>query len=55
VGGQERRSKFKDDVDYTDVDEIEGAGAKAAALAADEAKAAAAGGETGSTEPEVTA
>ena len=65
VGGQERRAKFSEKVDYTDVDEIDGAGAKAAALAADEAKAAAAEGETGTTgtgttgtgttEPEVTA
>ena len=42
VGGQERRAKFTENVDYTDVDEIEGAEAKAAALAADEAEAAAA-------------
>jgi predicted flap endonuclease-1-like 5' DNA nuclease len=43
VGGQERRAKFNENVDYTDVDEIEGADAKAAAIAADEAKAAAGG------------
>jgi predicted flap endonuclease-1-like 5' DNA nuclease len=42
VGGQERRAKFSEKVDYTDVDEIEGADAKAAALAEDEAEAAAA-------------
>ncbi|MGW2093854.1 helix-hairpin-helix domain-containing protein [Promicromonospora sukumoe] len=42
VGGQERRAKFNENVDYTDVDEIEGAEAKAAALAEDEAAAAAA-------------
>ncbi|HEV6955163.1 MAG TPA: helix-hairpin-helix domain-containing protein [Promicromonospora sp.] len=40
VAGQERRAKFHPGVDYTDVDEIDGAAAKAAALAADEAKAA---------------
>jgi predicted flap endonuclease-1-like 5' DNA nuclease len=43
VGGQERRAKFKENVDYTDVDEIVGAKAKAEALAEDEAKAAAEG------------
>ncbi|GAA2240385.1 hypothetical protein GCM10010413_47880 [Promicromonospora sukumoe] len=42
IGGQERRAKFNENVDYTDVDEIEGAAAKAAALAQDEAEAAAA-------------
>ncbi|GAA4701311.1 Helix-hairpin-helix domain-containing protein [Promicromonospora umidemergens] len=42
VGGQERRGKFTENVDYTDVDEIDGAAAKAAAIAADEAEAAAA-------------
>ena len=41
IGGQDRRSKFSENVDYTDVDEIADADAKAAALAADEAKAAA--------------
>ncbi|MCP2264184.1 helix-hairpin-helix domain-containing protein [Promicromonospora thailandica] len=46
VGGQERRAKFVEDVDYADVDEIEGAEAKAAALAADEAKVADAEGDT---------
>ena len=45
VGGQERRAKFTQNVDYTDVDEIEGATAKVAALAADEAAAAAAAPE----------
>ncbi|GAB2472424.1 hypothetical protein GCM10027063_11580 [Promicromonospora xylanilytica] len=40
VGGQERRGKFTENVDYTDVDEIEGAEARAAAIAADEAAAA---------------
>jgi predicted flap endonuclease-1-like 5' DNA nuclease len=43
VGGQDRAAKFKKDVDYTDVDEVEGTDAKAAAIAADEAKAAAGG------------
>ncbi|WP_051432660.1 helix-hairpin-helix domain-containing protein, partial [Promicromonospora kroppenstedtii] len=42
IGGQERRAKFNENVDYTDVDEVEGAEAKAAALAEDEAEAAAA-------------
>ena len=47
VGGQERRAKFNENVDYTDVDEVDGTEAKAAAIAADEAEAAA--------EPEVVA
>ncbi|MFC8797456.1 helix-hairpin-helix domain-containing protein [Promicromonospora sp. NPDC057138] len=55
VGGQERRAKFSEDVDYTDVDEIEDADAKAAALAADEARTAAGGGDTESAESEVKA
>jgi predicted flap endonuclease-1-like 5' DNA nuclease len=54
VGGQERRAKFNENVDYTDVDEIEGAGAKAAAIAADEAKAAA-GGDAEPSQSEVKA
>ncbi|WP_212760237.1 helix-hairpin-helix domain-containing protein, partial [Promicromonospora citrea] len=57
VGGQERRAKFNPEVDYTDVDEIDGAAAKAAALAEDEARAAdeAAAGDAGPTQPGVTA
>src|SRR5690606_21998246 len=52
VGGQERRAKFNPEVDYTDVDEIDGAAAKAAALAEDEARAAdeAAAGDAGPTQ-----
>jgi predicted flap endonuclease-1-like 5' DNA nuclease len=57
VGGQERRAKFNEDVDYTDVDEVEGAEAKADALAEDEAAAAAAEqaaeAEQAAAEPEV--
>ncbi|GHH67246.1 helix-hairpin-helix domain-containing protein [Promicromonospora soli] len=54
VGGQERRAKFNENVDYTDVDEIEGTDAKAAAIAADEAKAAA-GGDAEPSQSEVKA
>ena len=43
VGGQDRAAKFRKDVDYTDVDEVDGAAAKAAALSEDEAKTAADG------------
>ncbi|MFI9487128.1 helix-hairpin-helix domain-containing protein [Promicromonospora sp. NPDC052451] len=52
VGGQERRAKFNKDVDYADVDEIEGAEAKAAALAQDEAETAAAEAAAEQTTPE---
>lgn len=52
VGGQERRAKFNENVDYTDVDEVEGAGAKAAAIAADEAEAAVAPEAAPEPEPE---
>jgi predicted flap endonuclease-1-like 5' DNA nuclease len=41
VGGQERRAKFSEKVDYADVDEIADADAKAEAIAEDEAEAAA--------------
>ncbi|MBE1877784.1 helix-hairpin-helix domain-containing protein [Myceligenerans pegani] len=47
VGGQERgTTKFVEDVDYTDVDEVEGETAKQAALAADAEKVARAEGES---------
>ncbi|MBO0608060.1 helix-hairpin-helix domain-containing protein [Myceligenerans salitolerans] len=45
IGGQERgTTTFVEDVDYTDVDEVEGEAAKAAALAADAKKVAEAEG-----------
>jgi predicted flap endonuclease-1-like 5' DNA nuclease len=52
IGGQDRASKFKENVDYADVDEIEGAEAKAAALAEDEAEAAAVAEAEATPEPE---
>ncbi|MFI6424417.1 helix-hairpin-helix domain-containing protein [Promicromonospora sp. NPDC050880] len=52
VGGQERRAKFNENVDYADVDEIEGTEAKAAALAQDEAETAAAEAAAEQTTPE---
>ena len=55
VGGQERRAKFTENVDYTDVDEIEGTEAKAEAIAEDEAKAAAADDAEPTTGSEVKA
>ncbi|MDR7384613.1 helix-hairpin-helix domain-containing protein [Promicromonospora iranensis] len=55
VGGQDRAAKFRKDVDYADVDEIEGASAKASAIAADEAKVAAADGGTEPTASEAKA
>ncbi|MFI2489369.1 helix-hairpin-helix domain-containing protein [Promicromonospora kroppenstedtii] len=55
IGGQDRHAKFRKDVDYTDVDEIEGAGAKAEAIAEDEAKAAAAEDDAEPTGSEVKA
>ncbi|WP_026365420.1 helix-hairpin-helix domain-containing protein [Promicromonospora sukumoe] len=51
IGGQERRAKFNENVDYTDVDEIEGTEAKAEALAEDEAEAAAAPEPVAEPEP----
>ncbi|PUB27161.1 helix-hairpin-helix protein [Promicromonospora sp. AC04] len=55
IGGQDRRAKFNEDVDYADVDEIEGAEAKAEAIAADEAETAAAEGDSEPTQSEVKA
>jgi predicted flap endonuclease-1-like 5' DNA nuclease len=52
VGGQERRAKFSEKVDYADVDEIAGAEAKAAAVAQDEAEAAAVAAAEPEPEPE---
>ncbi|WP_419706055.1 helix-hairpin-helix domain-containing protein [Promicromonospora sp. NFX87] len=52
VGGQERRAKFSENVDYADVDEIADADAKAEAIAEDEAEAAAATAEVTEPEPE---
>ncbi|MFE7507595.1 helix-hairpin-helix domain-containing protein [Promicromonospora sp. NPDC057488] len=55
IGGQDRHAKFRKDVDYTDVDEVEGAEAKAEAIAEDEAKAAAAEDDAEPTGSEVKA
>jgi predicted flap endonuclease-1-like 5' DNA nuclease len=52
VGGQERRAKFSEKVDYADVDEIAGADAKAAAIAQDEAEAAVVAAAEPEPEPE---
>ncbi len=55
IGGQDRRARFNEDVDYADVDEIEGAEAKAEAIAEDEAETAAAEGDAEPTQSEVKA
>lgn len=56
VAGRDRKSaEFVEDVDYTDVDEVEGAAAKEAALAADAEAVAEATGQDAPTAEEVAA